>query len=108
MIDKIKTQKYVNTSDGINASCLGICLFFFSAEFIYLLSFWGLTFFFSGLALRRYCKGKGMMRFGTSSEIDTDDMNEIISSYNNYLLILAISNVVMVGTTIYHLYQALI
>ncbi|HFI9374811.1 TPA: hypothetical protein ACGSSZ_004792, partial [Vibrio parahaemolyticus] len=62
----------------------------------------------SGLALRRYCKGKGMMRFGTSSEIDTDDINEIISSYNNYLLILAISNVVMVGITIYHLYQAFI
>ncbi|MDF4720747.1 hypothetical protein P3519_22960, partial [Vibrio parahaemolyticus] len=63
---------------------------------------------FSGLALRRYCKGKGMMRFGTSSEIDTDDINEIISSYNNYLLILAISNVVMMGITIYHLYQAFI
>ncbi|HHB1549379.1 hypothetical protein NB550_00055, partial [Vibrio parahaemolyticus] len=62
----------------------------------------------SGLALRRYCKGKGMMRFGTSSEIDTDDINEIISSYNNYLLILAISNVVMMGITIYHLYQAFI
>lgn len=105
MIDKVKTLKYLNISDSIHAICLGVCLIFFPAEFVYLLGFWGLVFLYSGLAIRRYCKGKGMMRFGVSSDIDNNDKNEVVSSYKNHVFTIVTSNILMVGITIYYLCQ---
>ncbi len=105
VIDKNKTLKYANFSDSAHAICLVVCLLFFPQEFIYLLGFWLVTFFYSGLALRRYCKGNGMIRFGVSRDIDRDDTREIVSSYNNHLFTIGASNIVMIGITIYYLYQ---
>ena len=46
-----------------------------------------------------------MIRFGVSSDIDRDDTREIVSSYNNHLFTIGASNIVMIGITIYYLYQ---
>ncbi|MCA2428782.1 hypothetical protein, partial [Vibrio chemaguriensis] len=79
MIDKNKLWRYLNISDSIYVVCTIIGIFFFFESVTGLLGLWFITFLCSGLALRRYCKGKPIMRYG--SIVDEYDEEGAKNSY---------------------------
>ncbi|HHC6517368.1 TPA: hypothetical protein ACN35K_004578 [Vibrio parahaemolyticus] len=102
MIDKEKLWKYLNISDSIYAFCIVIGIFFFFESVKGLLGLWFVTFLCSGLALRRYCKGKPIMRYG--SIVDENDEEGAKNSYLLHCWTIIPTTIVAILFTIYHIY----
>ena len=107
-INKEKVWKYLNISDGIYAFCIALGVIFFFDSVVSLLGLWLITFLSSGLGLRRYCKGKPMMMYGTIGDEHQDDYDGIMSSYNAHRWTMFVGTALAIGFTIYQLYQSLI
>ena len=103
-IDKDKVLKYLNISDSIYIVCVIIGLLFFGDTVIRLLAIWLVTFLCSSLGLRRYCKGKPMMKYGTINDEDIDDNDGIISSYHAHRWTIALGTIGAVFFTVYQTY----
>lgn len=102
MIDKKKIWIFLNISDAIYFVCVIIGSLFFSESVKGLLGLWGLTFLCSGLALRRYCKGKPIMRYG--SIIDEKDEEGANNSILLHIWTIVPTTVLAILFTIYHLH----
>lgn len=106
VINKTKVWKYLNISDSIYLICILVGIFFFSGSVVSLLGLWGVTFLCSGLGLRRYCKGKPMMMYGTIGDEELDNQDGIMSSYYAHRWTLCIGTIGAVLFTIYQLFQS--
>lgn len=100
VIDKDKLWRYMNISDCIHILCQLLSLFFFPSFFPYILGGWVATFVCSGLGLRRYCKGKPMMMYGTINDEEKDDHDGIMSSYYHHLWTVAIGVLLVLCGTV--------
>ncbi|MFA0155366.1 hypothetical protein [Vibrio sp. 10N.261.46.A3] len=108
MISKDKIWKYVNISDGIFVLCFVLGLVFFRGDVLNIAVLWVVVFISSGLGLRRYCKGKGMMRYGVIHNVDADDHDAILSSYYSHRWSMFLCTIGCVAFTIYQLWQSFI
>ncbi|MBU2899003.1 hypothetical protein [Vibrio hepatarius] len=104
-INKAKVWKYLNISDGIYLVCIFIGIVFFFGSVVSLIGLWFITFLCSGLGLRRYCKGKSMMMYGTIGDEKADDQEGTMSSYYAHRWTMFLGTIGAVLFTIYHLFQ---
>ncbi len=105
MINKKRTWLYLNIFDGVYFCGFILSFLFFRDYVINIVVMWSVFFLCTGLALRRYCKGKPMIRFGTSSEIEDNDKREIISSYKYHLCALVTGGVFVVASVLKQFYM---
>ncbi|WP_427019906.1 hypothetical protein [Vibrio sp. TRT 2004] len=105
MINKKKVWRYMNISDGIFIFCFILGVLFFWDSVFGVMGIWLATFLCSGLGLRLYCKGKGMMRYGTINNVDENDTDTIMESYRAHRDTMIGSTIVAVIFTLYQLYQ---
>ena len=98
----------MNISDGVCFLCFIVGLLFFGNEALGIAGIWLAAFISSGLGLRRYCKGKGMMRYGTINDVDSEDYDAILSSYFSHRWTMVLCTLGVIIFTIYHLFQEFI
>ncbi|MFM2625700.1 hypothetical protein [Vibrio owensii] len=107
-IDKDKIWKYVNISDGVFGVCFLLGVLFFRDNALNIAAGWLVTFICSGLGLRLYCKGKGMMRYGTINNVEDDDHEGFENSYRAHRGTVIFCTIGVVAFTIYQLYQSFV
>ncbi|MEF1254669.1 hypothetical protein [Vibrio sp. M260112] len=105
MINKGKVWRYMNISDGIFIFCVILGVLFFREHALNIAVGWLVAFLCSGLGLRLYCKGKGMMRYGTINNVDSDDHDAVMSSYYSHRWTMVICTIGAVVFTIYQIYK---
>ncbi|EGQ8536570.1 MULTISPECIES: hypothetical protein [Gammaproteobacteria] len=106
MINKIKVWRYMNISDGVFIFCVILGVLFFRDSVLGVIGMWFAAFLCSGLGLRLYCKGKGMMRYGTINNVDENDIETIMESYRAHRDTMIGTTTVAVIFTLYQLYHS--
>ncbi|NOH48109.1 hypothetical protein [Vibrio rotiferianus] len=107
-IDREKVWRYMNISDGIFILNFILGVLFFWDSVLGVVGIWFAAFLCSGLGLRLYCKGKGMMRYGTINNVDENDTDTIMESYRAHRDTMIGSTIVVVIFTLYQLYQSIL
>lgn len=107
-INKERVWKYLNASDFIYLGCFSVGVFFFTSNVYPLIGLYIITFLTSSLGLRRYCKGKPMMMYGTIGDEKVDDNDAVMSSYYAHRWTVFIGTLGAIAFTIYQLYQSFI
>ncbi|PMS91984.1 hypothetical protein [Vibrio parahaemolyticus] len=100
-INKNATLKLLNIADCIYALCVVITFIFAKDKAIQLLAGWALIFLYSGLGLRRFCNGKGMMKYGTIGNESDNDEEGIRSSYEAHRWTIGVGLIMSIGMTLH-------
>lgn len=95
----------MNVSDSIFIFCFILGALLFRDKVLAVVGVWFAAFICSGLGLRLYCRGKGMMRYGTINNVEENDTDTVMESYRAHRDTMIFSTVVIITFTFYQIYQ---